>query len=1091
MYAVSEAYKEAIKKQVVTDSISGTVTLKDGSVIEITDRNLVSGSLKITHELCDDYRIGTFNLGCLRIAFFDDNALLRDFSGAEVVISYHIETEDGTETIPMGIYIADGSSVKRRRSTVRLTAYDYGILFDCSLSSSVRDMETTAENLIISACEKCGVTFGGIDSSLPNRSVLLKPSSAQIHSYRDMLGWCASLLCGYAVIDRQGRLKIISSRYKVAEDETTILEDKILTSVERMNIYSTDTRAWIAELSAYSGATPKIYKTHITRSDSQASRAIYSLDKNPLLENKSESECDEINKEWLYFIDGFMQRGVAAEIYGDPSLDAGDVLRCSEGGIDQRKNIVGLLTKQEWRYRNFHSLVCASAQLSDGFPEEENSGEEESGTEEDENEISAPLKVIPQIEKKLQRVDASQKGGVGVFVNEEKNAERFNDYSETGLSQSAGKYSHAEGNWTEASGEYSHAEGSNTKAKGSAAHTEGAGTVADRPYAHAEGYSTTASAHAAHTEGCSTNATGDYSHAEGCGTKASEEYAHSEGYDTIASASAAHSEGKETQASGWYSHAEGVNTTASGMSSHSEGSNTIAGGISSHAEGGDCTAGGMSSHAEGANSHAGGDCSHSEGSNCYANGHFSHAEGYDTRATGNYSHTSGKGTRAYGEGQTTIGMYNIDDPDTVSEIFVIGIGTSDDDRRNGFGVDRNGNVYVGGNIIIGGNVSSGGNISSSGKVGKEYLSGTGIKVSESETKDTFYVNLNPATETSLGGVKVGTGLKVLSDGTLTSADVYSSGNGIDISEGWQISLKPASGSELGGVVVGEGLEIGEDGRLNVTSGDGKGYSEGTGIKIDEGENSDVISVKIDEETIVLDDNGNLKANGVTIENAAIIQESDAKYLLHNYTYVDYIQGNKIMYGGQQNQIIIQGYIIHRSGSKAPNGVTILGESTSKTVETGGETPDIPLYSSMDFPIPHYESSANVSVSRIYHEYMYSSSGEYGYDTYKLTSVLPTGTERRSATDFTNYNGYGGFGFTFVWDKIYPPGSTVSGITFEFGYARCHRLTRRMNSDLNYNVNTGSSTYYLPFGSLAEYHAAVALTYEPATLTQVNETTTEV
>ena len=69
--------------------------------------------------------------------------------------------------------------------------------------------------------------------------------------------------------------------------------------------------------------------------------------------------------------------------------------------------------------------------------------------------------------------------------------------------------------------------------------------------------------------------------------------------------------------------------------------------------------------------------------------------------------------------------------------------------------------------------------------------------------------------------------------------------------------------------------------------------------------------------------------------------------------------------------------------------------------------------------------------------------------------------------------------------------TVSGITFEFGYAQCHRLTRRMNSDLNYNVNTGSSTYYLPFGSLAEYHAAVALTYEPATLTQVNETTTEV
>lgn len=253
-------------------------------------------------------------------------------------------------------------------------------------------------------------------------------------------------------------------------------------------------------------------------------------------------------------------------------------------------------------------------------------------------------------------------------------------------------------------------------------------------------------------------------------------------------------------------------------------------------------------------------------------------------------------------------------------------------------------------------------------------------------------------------------------------------------------------------------------------------------------NTDASPSELEEKT---EESGGGSEEGTVIEYANFIKEAELKYILHNYTYVDYIQGNKIMYGGQQNQIIVQGYVIHRSGSKAPNGVTILGESTSKTVETGGETPDIPLYSSMDFPIPHYESDAKISVSRIYHEYMYSSSGEYGYDTYKLTSVLPTGTERRSATDFTNYNGYGGFGFTFVWDKIYPPGSTVSGITFEFGYAQCHRLTRRMNSDLNYNVNTGSSTYYLPFGSLAEYHAAVALTYEPATLTQVNETTTEV
>ena len=86
MYVTSESYKEAIKSKVISDSISGEIALKDGSKIIITDKNLVSGSLRIIHELCDDYKIGTFNLGVMKIGLHDDSALLRDFSGAEIKI---------------------------------------------------------------------------------------------------------------------------------------------------------------------------------------------------------------------------------------------------------------------------------------------------------------------------------------------------------------------------------------------------------------------------------------------------------------------------------------------------------------------------------------------------------------------------------------------------------------------------------------------------------------------------------------------------------------------------------------------------------------------------------------------------------------------------------------------------------------------------------------------------------------------------------------------------------------------------------------------------------------------------------------------
>ena len=409
MYNVSDAYREALQKKVINDRISGTVTLTDGTVIELSDSNVVSGSLKIVHELCGEYRIGTFNLGWMKIGFFADDALLCDFSGAKIKLDYEIETAEGWERVPMGIYIADGSSVRRKRNTITLTAYDYGILFDCDISSEIREMEDTAENIITAVCESCGVEFGGIETGLPNMTVTLAPVSKQIQSCRDLVEWCAVLLCGYGVIDRDGRLCIISARYYTSPDEELeIVVDKKLTAFERNNIYVTDTRAWIAAISAYSGGERKIYKSTITQNDEQAARAVYSLEKNPLLEGKTEGECDSINTDWLAFVDSFKQRGITAEIYGDPALDAGDVLRCSEGDIDQRRSVVGLVTRQEWRYRGFHTLICASAQLSDGFEEGE------------ETETSKPqaVKVISQLEKKIDNAGGGDyKAGKGIYID--------------------------------------------------------------------------------------------------------------------------------------------------------------------------------------------------------------------------------------------------------------------------------------------------------------------------------------------------------------------------------------------------------------------------------------------------------------------------------------------------------------------------------------------------------------------------------------------------------------------------------------------------------------------------------------------------
>lgn len=1050
MYATSEGYKNAIKNQYIADSISGEITLKDGSSVTITDKNLVSGSLRIIHELCNDYKIGTFNLGVMRIGLHDDSALLRDFSGAQIKISYNIETADGVETIPMGIFIADGATVKRRRTTINMTAYDYGILFDSAVSTSVRAMTGTAEELIRTACEKCGVAFDGIDDSLPNKSIQVSPSSKQIQSYRDLIGWCAALLCGYAVIDREGKLKIISSRYKVAEDNKTILENKKLTSAERMSIYSTDTRAWISEISAYSGDNQKIYKTDVSLSDEQAARAVYYLEKNPLLEGKSETECDEINNAWLYFIDTFMQRGITAEIYGDPSIDVGDVIRCSEGDIDQRKSVVGLITKQEWRYRNFHTIVTASPQLSDGFPEKEESsdvsGSEENETETESEELLSPLKVISQVEKRIDRLNSLGGDGVGVFVNSWKNAERFNDYSESGLAKTAGEWSHAEGRDTEAGGDDSHAEGKGTKATSY--------------QCHAEGDSTEASGWAAHSEGCSTKASGQYSHSEGYDTAAGGLGSHSEGYETTVESGArgshaeghgtkvigtdgSHAEGYKTTAVGASSHSEGSETTAVGGCSHSEGRDTVAGSDNAHAEGCSTRATGLNSHSEGYGAQASGYSSHAEGYGTKASGYGSHAEGEDTIASGSYSHAGGKGTIADATAQTSIGTYNEADE---TALFLVGCGTSDSDRKNALRLDNEGNLHVSGNITA------------DGSVGDKYLSGEGVSIDATETAHEYIVNLVPATGAELGGVKVGRGLEVGGDGTLSSTEIYSAGEGIAISESKKIELNIASGSELGGIIVGDGLEIDEKGKLNVTAqgggGSGKAYAAGTGIAIIEGDGSNTIAVNIDNETITVED-GKLKANGLTIENAVVIKEAESSYFLHKYTEIEYLDGNKVCYGSGINSIIVCGCTMCKRYGSSPY-------NTTKAVFGRGGRSASDMTSNfaveLDVVSTNYEGNSNVRIK-------FGGGTSYGsiYGTADLSKTW----------------------IGMDWDTIYGPSAE-----HPYGYAYIRSILMCCDS----SGVTGwreVQMFFADFASLAEYNAAIRLTYEPQTLTMVNETITEV
>lgn len=437
------------------------------------------------------------------------------------------------------------------------------------------------------------------------------------------------------------------------------------------------------------------------------------------------------------------------------------------------------------------------------------------------------------------------------------------------------------------------------------------------------------------------------------------------------------------------------------------------------------------SHAEGESSHImNSKWAHAGGYGCYIMSHadcgFAHGAG--AKVTGGVAAAFGSQTLAAGRNQLVAGKGNIEDSED-KYALIIGNGTEDPRGQTSFKasnaltLDWEGNLWVSGSLNY-----SGGAVTN-------YTAGRGIEINNGK------IGMNIASENVLGGVKAGDGVEIAEDGTISvTGGEYSAGSGIEIAEDNTISVTPATETAIGGIILGEGLE----------------YDASTG-----------------------------KTNTVpNIQQAVIIQEKDVKYLLHEYTTVEYIAGNRICYAGGQNQIIAQGHIVYKNGGTAPNGVEIVYNISSENLS---ELPDIPMYTDMSFPEAAYYTNGNIRIKRIY---LALKSSDTNRDNYELRCVDTDGGEL-NLTTITNYNNFG-YGFALIRNSIYPPGYSSGGVTYPYGCVSCTYAYKVMSSPTRYQFYFQNATFfYIGFASEAEYNAAVGLTYEPQTLTQVNETVTEV
>lgn len=364
MYNVSDTYKELIKAPVRYTGISGAARLRDGTIIHLTDDNIAAGSLSITQKMNGrgDFRPGGVYSGELSCSLKGFAGKTSDLDGAAIrlaFILYHDSDMQAakSETVPLGRFYVDGSSIKRRNDTVTLFAFDGMALFDVEAT----EREGTLYELVCGACTAAGVSFGMTQAefeALPNAAQAVKINTARIQTERDLLMYVGMMTASFTRISRSNELEFVPLTCERNDGGVIVPVREIAGNIRFNTDFSDDTTCIAKLFTRRNGAA--VYSTREISAGGSEKLAVMELNENPLLAELSDDVVAGVLNNELLQMYKCLNRVFDSSFTGDPALEIGDYVRLRGGAIDtDRGYATGMITSQIWRYRGQHTIKCS------------------------------------------------------------------------------------------------------------------------------------------------------------------------------------------------------------------------------------------------------------------------------------------------------------------------------------------------------------------------------------------------------------------------------------------------------------------------------------------------------------------------------------------------------------------------------------------------------------------------------------------------------------------------------------------------------------------------------------------------------------
>lgn len=211
--------------------------------------------------------------------------------------------------------------------------------------------------------------------------------------------------------------------------------------------------------------------------------------------------------------------------------------------------------------------------------------------------------------------------------------------------------------------------------------------------------------------------------------------------------------------------------------------------------------------------------------------------------------------------------------------------------------------------------------------------------------------------------------------------------------------------------------------------------------------------------------GNVRysSSSTTLKNPVVISENTSSYLGYQYHTIGYRKGDKITYGNESNDIILQGYVLSPRGKSIADSAkypsyTFVNTSEFKTVTI--------------FPVYLYSTSEQKDKDGSLYTLYYVSYYVYG------EKIDGTQWEEKGNLLTTRNTNWGG---AFQYNTISTPDDSDP-----YGSVGIYTLAYLTNNDGTYQEFTCPGLGSIPFASIAEYNAAIQLSKEPLVMYDVTQ-----